>query len=131
MGRLLQKNSNMAKIILAEDDQAMRHYIRAALEKAGHVVLAFENGADAYESLKTAPCDLLVTDIVMPGMDGIELTKKASALYPDLDIMYITGFAASLLQQHKDYAAKVISKPFHLGDLTKEIETLLSSKLPS
>lgn len=121
----------MASIILAEDDPAMRTYITSALQKAGHVVLAFDNGIDAYDALQSAPCDLLLTDIVMPGMDGIELSKRASALYPTLDIIYITGFAGSLLQHSEQYATKIISKPFHLGALTQQVEEILNRKKPN
>ncbi len=118
----------MAKIILAEDDTAMRHYIAAALQKSGHSVEAFDNGHDAHQALLRAYCDLLLTDIVMPGMDGIELSKRASALYPAMPIIFITGFSGSLLQEDKNYAAKVISKPFHLGALTQQVDDILARK---
>lgn len=116
----------MAKIILAEDDAAMRHYITGALQKAGHSVAAFEDGLEAHQALLATPYDLLLTDIVMPGMDGIELSKRVAVLYPSMPIIYITGFAGSLLEEHKDFAAKVISKPFHLGTLTQQVENILT-----
>jgi two-component system, cell cycle response regulator CpdR len=116
----------MAKIFLAEDDTALRHYITGVLQKAGHVVEGFDNGQDAHQALLSAPCDLLLTDIVMPGMDGIELSKRASALYPALPVIYITGFAGSLLEEQKGYATKIISKPFHLGTLAGQVEDILS-----
>lgn len=118
---------DMSRILLAEDDESMRGFLQRALERAGHDVQAFENGADAYERLKEEPFCLLLTDIVMPRMDGIELARRASEIDPDLKIMFITGFAAVTL--NNDAAApkeaRVLSKPFHLKDLVNEVERLL------
>ena len=116
------------RILLAEDDASMRGFLVKALEKANYDVVAFENGADAYERLKREPFTLLLTDIVMPKMDGIELARRASELDPELKIMFITGFAAVVLnsdnQPPKD--ARVLSKPFHLKDLVREVDRLLA-----
>jgi two-component system, cell cycle response regulator CpdR len=119
----------MTRILLAEDDDSMRGFLQRALERAGHDVIAFENGADAYERLKEEPFTLLLTDIVMPRMDGIELARRASELDPDLKIMFITGFAAVTLNNDVDAPkdARVLSKPFHLKDLVNEVERLLES----
>ena len=119
----------VTRILLAEDDEFMRGFLVRALEKAGHDVIAFANGEEAYERLKTEPFTLLLTDIVMPKMDGIELARRASELDPDLKIMFITGFAAVIL--NNDIAApkdaRVLSKPFHLKDLVREVDRLLAA----
>ncbi|HUJ36197.1 MAG TPA: response regulator [Hyphomicrobium sp.] len=119
----------VTRILLAEDDESMRGFLVRALEKAGHDVIAFANGEEAYERLKTEPFTLLLTDIVMPKMDGIELARRASELDPDLKIMFITGFAAVIL--NNDIAApkdaRVLSKPFHLKDLVREVDRLLAA----
>ncbi len=72
---------------------------------------------------------MLLTDIVMPKMDGIELARKASELDPELKIMFITGFAAVALNADMGNAkdAKVLSKPFHLKDLVQEVDRLLAA----
>ncbi len=118
----------LSRILLAEDDESMRGFLVRALKKAGYEVIDFANGEDAYERLKSEPFTLLLTDIVMPKMDGIELARRASELDPDLKIMFITGFAAVIL--NNDIAApkdaRVLSKPFHLKDLVREVDRLLA-----
>jgi len=119
----------ISRILLAEDDESMRSFLVRALKKAGYEVIAFANGEEAYERLKTEPFTLLLTDIVMPRMDGIELARRASELDPELKIMFITGFAAVILNSDtaapKD--ARVLSKPFHLKDLVREVDRLLAA----
>ncbi len=107
----------------------MRGFLERALTKAGHHVTAFDNGAAAFERLKEEPYTLLLTDIVMPKMDGIELARRASELDPELKIMFITGFAAVTLNADMGGAkdAKVLSKPFHLKDLVQEVDRLLAA----
>ena len=123
------KPSTMAKIILAEDDNDMRRFLVKALEKAGHEVMSFAEGASAFEEIKQTTFDLLLTDIVMPEMDGIELARRAAELDPALKIMFITGFAAVAL--HPDSKAprdaKILSKPFHLRDLVAEVGRLMAA----
>src|SRR6201996_4770436 len=119
----------MAHILLAEDDESLRKFLAAALVKAGHAVTDFGDGGDAYECLKGDSFDLLLTDIVMPGMDGIELAKRAAELNDGLKIMFITGFAAVALHPSSEAPkqAKVLSKPFHLRDLVSQVDQMLSA----
>jgi len=69
-----------AKILLAEDDNDMRRFLVKALQNAGYSVASFDNGASAYDRLREEPFELLLTDIVMPEMDGIELARRASSM---------------------------------------------------
>jgi two-component system, cell cycle response regulator CpdR len=119
----------MVKIILAEDDDDLRRFLVKALEKAGHRVTPFAEGASAYEEIKQDSFDLLLTDIVMPEMDGIELARRAAELDPSLKIMFITGFAAVALNPDSNAPkdAKVLSKPFHLRDLVDEVNRLMAA----
>ena len=119
----------MTRILLAEDDEDMRRFLVKALQKAGYEVMDFGNGSDAYERLKEEPFTLLLTDIVMPEMDGIELAKRATELDPDLKVMFITGFAAVALNPDNEAPkdAKILSKPFHLRDLVSEVERMLAA----
>lgn len=122
----------MARILIAEDDASMRQFLAVALRKAGHTVDDREDGLEALDALGAsagAPYDLLLADIVMPGMDGIELAQKASALFPALKVMFITGFAGVALAQRTPIApdAKIMSKPFHLKDLVDRVEEMLTA----
>ncbi len=117
------------KILLAEDDGDMRRFLVKALQNAGFEVTSFDNGLSAYNRLREEPFELLLTDIVMPEMDGIELARRATELDPDIKIMFITGFAAVALNpdNHAPRQAKILSKPFHLRDLVNEVQRLLAA----
>jgi len=119
----------MAKIILAEDDSDMRRFLVKALQSAGYDVISFDNGLSAYQRLREEPFELLLTDIVMPEMDGIELARRASELDPDIKIMFITGFAAVALNADSTAPkhAKVLSKPIHLRELVNEVQKMLAA----
>ena len=115
----------MHKILLAEDDNDMRRFLVKALENAGYQVSSYDNGLSAYQRLREEPFEMLLTDIVMPEMDGIELARRASELDPDIKIMFITGFAAVSLRAEENVPqAKLLSKPFHLKDLVREVDNL-------
>lgn len=127
--RIVETDLAMTNILLAEDDNDMRGFLVRALENAGYVVTSFDNGQSAYERIREEPFTLLLTDIVMPEMDGIELARRATELDPDLKVMFITGFAAVALNPESNAPpnAKVLSKPFHLRDLVDEVEKLLAA----
>jgi two-component system cell cycle response regulator CpdR len=128
----------MARILLAEDDKSMLNFLMIALQRAGHKVIARSNGTDALHALEEesdTPFDLLLTDIVMPGIDGLELAHKTTEKHPNIKVMFITGFAAMALEDHKKRnqgkgarrMPQILSKPFHLNDLVMRIEALLES----
>jgi two-component system cell cycle response regulator CpdR len=81
------------------------------------------------EAVKSFRFDLLLTDIVMPVMDGIELARIAAQIDPEMKIMFITGFAAVALNPSSDAPkqAKVLSKPFHLKDLVHEVDRMIAA----
>ncbi|MDB5699582.1 MAG: response regulator [Alphaproteobacteria bacterium] len=119
----------MIKILLAEDDESMRIYLTRALERVGYQVAAVDRGTAALPLLEAERFDLLLTDIVMPEMDGIELAQKAAAMAPAMRVMFITGFAAVALRAGKTTPdAKVLSKPFHLRDLVAEVDRMFQSE---
>lgn len=118
----------MPRILLAEDDDSLRGFLARALERAGYEVVACADGEEAAAVLDQE-WDLLLTDIVMPGMDGIEVARQAAALHPDLRIMFITGFAAVALAagNQAPAGAKVLSKPIHLREIVSEVERMIAA----
>src|ERR1043166_244073 len=128
-GDLRVMTEPMPKILLAEDDNDMRRFLVKALQNAGYEVIDYDNGLSAYRRLREEPFELLLTDIVMPEMDGIELARRAAELDPDIKIMFITGFAAVALNPDSQAPkeAKVLSKPFHLRDLVNEVQKKLAA----
>jgi two-component system cell cycle response regulator CpdR len=120
----------MIRILLAEDDEAMRTYLVRALENAGYAVAAVDCGTAALPFLEEDDFDLLLTDIVMPEMDGIELAQRCSEMSPQTKVMFITGFAAVSLKPDRDLPqSKILSKPFHLKDLVLEVERLFEDRV--
>ena len=117
----------MIDILLAEDDEAMRQYLTRALERAGYCVVAVDRGTDALARvLAGEEFDLLLTDIVMPEMDGIELAQRVARVQPAIRIMFITGFSAVSLRAGEAVPdAKILSKPFHLKDLVMQVHRVL------
>lgn len=113
----------MIRILLAEDDVAMRSYLARALENAGYEVVSVDRGSEAVPLLEESRFDLLLSDIVMPEMDGIELAQHCARISPSTKVMFITGFAAVTLRASREAPqAKVLSKPFHLRDLVLEVQ---------
>jgi two-component system cell cycle response regulator CpdR len=123
----------MIRILLAEDDDAMRVYLVRALEKSGYSVVGCDRGTTALEHVMSGEgFDLLLTDIVMPEMDGIELAQKVAIEAPDMRVMFITGFSAVTLRAGQALPqAKVLSKPFHLRDLVLEVDRMFEDRAVS
>jgi two-component system cell cycle response regulator CpdR len=119
----------MARILLAEDDDGIRTFLARALRRAGHEVEVHGDGESALAALADGFFDLLLADVVMPGLDGIELARRAGDIWPHLRIVFITGFAAVALRHAETMPnpATVLTKPFHLRELVSEIERLLAA----
>ena len=119
----------MIRILLAEDDDSMRTYLARALENAGYEIVAVDRGSAALPLLADGGFDLLLSDSVMPEMDGIELAQRCAEISPSTKVMFITGFAAVMLKANRDAPqARVLSKPFHLKDLVLEVERIFGQQ---
>ena len=119
----------MVKILVVEDDDSIRDFTARALRASGHTVDTAEDGDSGLQQVVDAgrEYELVLSDIRMPVMNGIEMAKRASSSHPDLKILLITGYAeqrerAADLQ---DIVVDVISKPFTLTDLRKSVEHAL------
>ncbi|HZS81382.1 MAG TPA: response regulator [Stellaceae bacterium] len=117
----------MAAILVAEDDGAVSAFVTRALVHAGHEVRAVADGSAALAALAERPFDLLLTDIVMPELDGIALALKASKEFPAMRILLMTGFAAERQRAHNLEALihRVIAKPFTLAEICAAVDGAL------
>jgi two-component system NtrC family response regulator len=115
------------KILLADDDAALRRVIQFKLKQKGYDVTAVEDGRAALASLKASRYDLLLSDMKMPGMNGIELLEKARGVQPDLEVILITAFAeiSQAVQAVKLGAFDYLTKPFEDDQLFVTIEKAL------
>jgi two-component system cell cycle response regulator CpdR len=117
-----------AHILLAEDDEEMRAFLTRGLRRAGHTVDPIGDGTAALAAANATSYDLLLADVVMPGLDGIELARRVTALQPGIRVMFITGFAAVALHEAElpPDRPRILAKPFHLRRLIEEVEALLT-----
>jgi two-component system cell cycle response regulator CpdR len=93
--------ADMAQILVAEDDAQLRNFLVRMLQRAGYRVRGAESGAQAVEMLGDQKVDLLLADVTMPGLDGFELAKQCTRHNPNVQIMFITGFAAVALKRNR------------------------------
>ena len=119
----------MFRILLAEDEQVMRAYLARALERSGYEVVAVDSGTAAAPLLEAERFDLLLTDIIMPEMDGIQLAQYCNMVSPTTDVIFITGFSGVALRAGASIPnAKILAKPFHLKDLVLEVDRLFAKE---
>jgi two-component system cell cycle response regulator CpdR len=111
----------MARILLAEDDASTRDLVQRALALDGHEVIVTQDGVEALEKLQAAPgrIDLLITDVQMPGLDGVALVEKSLGLAPKLRVVMMSGFADELgrADHLKAKISRIITKPFTLEQI--------------
>ncbi len=120
----------MARILVAEDEASLREFVQRALAHHGHDVTAVRDGAEALHLLQGEDVfDLLLTDIVMPIMDGIALSLKVAKDLPDLKILLMTGYAAERQRAYNldDLIYDVVAKPFTLTEICDKVEEALQS----
>ncbi len=120
----------MAKILLADDDAAVRDLVRRALTTDGHSVHVTEDGVEAFDYLQAhvAAVDILVTDVDMPALDGLSLCERAIAMKPQLGIVLMSGFSDQLERANALNAKRLtsISKPFTLEQIKAKVRGVLS-----
>ncbi|MDF2368630.1 response regulator [Sneathiella sp.] len=121
----------MARILIAEDEAALREFVSRALTHHGHDIVAVADGAEALAILQKGEVfDLLLSDIVMPVMDGIALALKVTKDFPDLKVLMMTGYAA---ERQRAYNLEmlihdVIAKPFTLDEICGKVSDALTSE---
>jgi two-component system, cell cycle response regulator CpdR len=124
-----EPSKSAVRILVAEDDDAMRIFLLNALSRAGHDVNAMPSGESAVTCAGLGSYDLLLTDVEMPGMDGVDLARLMMADSPKLRVMFVTGYAEKALQATDviSRGARVLSKPFALSDLVRQVQTMIAA----
>lgn len=119
----------MARILLADDEASVREFVRRALTVQGHEVTAVADGAEALVALSQGEFDLLLTDIVMPVMDGIALALKVAKEYPALRMLMMTGYIAEQERAHDLHLLvhEVVAKPFTMEQICSIVATTLTA----
>jgi len=117
------------KILVAEDNPAVREFIVRSLQSLGGQVLAVSDGQEALDILAREKFEVLVTDIVMPNVDGIALALKAIRLMPELRVVMISGYAQERMRAHNmdALAHRIIAKPFSLEEICQAVKDALAS----
>ena len=120
-----------ATVLLAEDDAPSRQIYYAVLEGEGYHVIEVPDGKSALEVLNSQPVDLLVTDVMMPGMSGIELLQRARLTRPDLRAIVMTGHKTSeaVIGALRNRACEFLEKPFHTEELVEAVRVVMGRDL--
>ncbi|MDA8083793.1 MAG: GGDEF domain-containing response regulator [Nitrospiraceae bacterium] len=115
------------RILIADDDSEIRSVLKNFLELKGHIVETASNGREALARADATACDILLTDIRMPVMDGIALTREMSRLYPDVSIMVMTGYSDEYSEEDAlgAGARDFVTKPFALHDFSIRFQKML------
>jgi DNA-binding NtrC family response regulator len=110
---------NMKKILVADDEETVRMVLKQILEQGGFQVETAKNGVEALSKLKADNFNMLISDINMPEMDGVELLSKAKQALPELPVIFITAFGKSqvIMQAMKSGLSSYIEKPFRMNDV--------------
>ena len=127
----LKPGGACSPLLLVEDDPQVRRLTTRILELLGYKVTSASNGEDAMQWLsEDSACELLVTDVVMPGMSGTELARRALEIRPQLSVLFTSGYDDQRLERSQ-ICGPVLPKPFSPAQLQKAIEAALSKALPS
>ena len=115
------------QILIVEDDEAMREFLAQAISRSGYYVEAVPDGTEALRRVEEGNFDLLLTDIRMPGLDGVELARMARRRVPGLGVLLVTAYVQDALGATDLDGSRidVLSKPFNLNELIDRVETIL------
>ena len=117
------------KILLVDDEPDILEIVGYNLKSEGYKVYTASSGREGVEKAKEFLPDLILLDVMMPEMDGIELARHCSKVAPRTQVMFITGFSGVVLKAGESVPnAKILSKPFHLRDLVLEVERLFAKE---
>ena len=124
-----------ATILLVEDEELLRAGVQEVLEIQGYKVITAPDGEQALACLAAEPIDLIITDLVMPKMDGIDFVKQLREIKPDLPVIVVSGSTRNIMQRYGIDSIQVpganasLPKPFKSVDLIEQVRQLLASRV--
>ena len=123
-----------ATILLVDDEELLRAGVQEMLEMSGYTVITATNGHEAMACLKQHAIDLVITDLVMPKMDGVDFVEQLRQIWPDVPVIVVSGSTRNIMQRYGIESIQVpgadasLSKPFKGVDLMSQIQALLGSR---
>jgi PAS domain S-box-containing protein len=121
-----------ASILFVDDDEVVRSIAVSILQSAGYSVASARSGAEALTTLSSlpAPVDLLVTDVVMPGMSGVEIARRVTERFAEARVLYVSGYTEDAVMHHGILRGRVelLQKPFTAADLLQKVSSILASR---
>ncbi|HPH97019.1 MAG TPA: response regulator [Anaerolineaceae bacterium] len=119
----------MTKLLVADDDVDVRDFLKEELSKAGFTVVVVGNGADAVVAVAEQAIDLIVLDMLMPGLDGIQVIRVLRKITPNIPIIGLTGYVGrGFMSQALELGVHILGKPVVIPELIKEINQALANK---
>ena len=115
------------RTLILDDEEPIVHMLALVCEKQGHTVLPFTDSTDALIQLASQPIDLLITDVVMPGMNGRVLAERLRQQWPDLQVLFTSGYTEQIIAQHGllDSGIDFLAKPYSIRALAERVRGLL------
>jgi DNA-binding NtrC family response regulator len=123
--------SRIAKVLVVDDEEIMRKNLDHILQKEGYIVVMAASGAEALEKMETSDFDVVLTDIKMENISGIEVLEKTKIKYPETEVVMVTAYAStdSAMETLKKGAFQYIAKPFKISEIRITVKQAIEKKL--
>ena len=121
----------MSEILVVEDSPTQREQLLFLLQRAGYETIAAPDGAAALELARARRPALVLTDVVMPRMDGPALVREVRELHPDMKVIFISGYTEDAFRQRLDSDSEIhfLPKPFSLRQLASKVKEVISGEM--
>jgi DNA-binding NtrC family response regulator len=122
---------SIAKVLVVDDEEISRKNLDHILQKEGYIVVMAASGAEALEKMKTSNFDVVLTDIKMENISGIDVLVKTKSKYPETEVIMVTAYAStdSAMDSLKKGAFQYIAKPFKINDIRITVKQAIAKKL--
>jgi DNA-binding NtrC family response regulator len=121
----------IAKVLVVDDEEIARKNLDHILQKEGYIVVMAASGAEALEKMKTSNFDVVLTDIRMENISGIDVLEKTKSRYPETEVIMVTAYAStdSATETLKKGAFQYIAKPFKISEIRITVKQAIEKKL--